>query len=70
MDKIKSFTACSKCGKKKFARQEIIKKRLAKGSIENWVCRECKKETFKKTESGLEQEPILTNEEDDDFFAK
>ena len=45
---IPSFTICSKCGSKKFARNEIIKTRLEKfNSLEecnsNWICRACRR---------------------------
>ena len=79
MEKIKSFTVCSKCGKKKFARKEVIKKRVEKGNLENWICRDCledkldikqiKKATKKHVEKIQKATPI-NEEENEDFFAK
>ncbi len=75
---MKSFTICLMCKKKKFARKEIIKKRVERGNIENWICRDCKKELrFEEinTSNNLEEvieEPTLTSEEEENekFFAK
>ena len=73
---IPSFTICSKCGSKKFARNEIIKTRLEKFNYleecnSNWICRACRRseKTLNKLDEIL-NEPTLIKEEDEDFFAK
>jgi len=72
----KSFTKCAKCGKKKFARQEIIKKRLSKySSLEecekNWICRDCKKEIeVKMPKEKIEKEVKKIKEKAHQTFFK